>query len=245
MKHPRAGVIVAAAGEGRRLGSRLPKALVRLAGLPLFLHAVRPFAFLPFVDVIVVALPQSWIERVRRRWGDEMRRFRVAMLVPGGARRQDSVWAALRVLSTPLVLVHDAARPFARPALIRAVAAAAARHGAAVPASPAVDTIKISDARGRVRTTPDRPLVWHAQTPQGFRRKVLADAYRANGRAAATDDAQLVERAGGRVVIVPSDTSNFKITTRKDLARAAQLLRPARLKSKSLFSNEKDRNQRV
>ncbi len=224
MAEPATTVILAAAGAGCRLGSRLPKALVPLAGRPLFLHSLRTFAKLPFVREIIVVLPGGWIDRVRRAHGEELRRLKVAMLVPGGALRQDSVRAGLAVARSPLVLVHDAARPLVTARTVRAVVRAAARHGAAVPASPAVDTLKIADARGRVRETPDRTRVWHAQTPQGFRRGVLVAAYRKAGGREATDDAQLVERAGGRVVIVPADASNFKVTTRADLVRAAKLL---------------------
>lgn len=222
MAIPPTGVVIAAAGEGRRLGSKRPKALVPLAGLPLFLHSVRTFAALRFVREIVVVLPGPWIDRITREFGREL--LRVTALVAGGARRQDSVRAGLEFVTTPIVLIHDAARPLVTAAAVRAVATAAARHGAAVLSAPAVDTIKIADARGRVRSTPDRSRVWHAQTPQGFRREILLQAYRASGRAAATDDAQLVERAGGRVVIVPSEAPNFKVTTPEDLVRAQKAL---------------------
>jgi 2-C-methyl-D-erythritol 4-phosphate cytidylyltransferase len=224
MKIPDTGVILAAAGEGRRLGSRLPKALVPLAGTPLFLHALRTFAALPFVREIAVVLPAEWVERIRKQLGRRLETLKVTTLVPGGARRQDSVRIGLEALSTPLVLVHDAARPLISREAITAVTLAAQRHGAAVLAHPAVDTIKIADARGRVVSTPDRALVWHAQTPQGFRREVLVNAYKVNGRKDATDDVQLVERAGGKVVIVPGPSSNFKVTTPDDLARAGALL---------------------
>ncbi len=224
MRIPPAAVIVAAAGEGRRLGARLPKALVPLAGRPLFLHSVLAFAKLSFVREIVLVLPGAWIERVRRAHGGELDRLKVRAMVPGGARRQDSVRAGLAATRAGVVLVHDAARPLVTARAARAVALAAARHGAAVLAAPAVDTIKVADRRGRVVATPDRATVWHAQTPQGFRREVLARAYRKAGRARATDDAQLVERAGGTVVVVPGDASNFKVTTREDLARAEKVL---------------------
>jgi 2-C-methyl-D-erythritol 4-phosphate cytidylyltransferase len=224
MRIPSTGVVLAAAGEGRRLGSRKPKALVPLAGEPLFLHSLRTFAALPFVREIVVVLPAAWIDRVRRSHGPELARLKVAAIVPGGKRRQDSVRAGLSVLSTELVLVHDAARPLVTGKAVREVALAARRWGAAVLAAPAVDTIKIADARGRVVETPDRARLWHAQTPQGFRRPVLLAAYAKAGRADATDDVQLVERAGGTVGIVRGDASNFKITTRADLLRAEKAL---------------------
>jgi len=215
---------VAAAGEGRRLGSKLPKALVPVAGLPLFLHSVRTFSGLPFVREIVLVLPGEWIDRVRERYGPELSRRRVRAMVPGGARRQDSVREGLEATTTPLVLVHDAARPLVRPEAVREVVLAAAKHGAAVLAAPAVDTVKIVDDRGRVVETPDRSRVWLAQTPQGFRRRVLLTAYRRNGGREATDDVQLVERTGGKVVVVPSHYANFKVTNPEDLARAKKLL---------------------
>src|SRR5579859_7982255 len=224
MQIPSAGVILAAAGEGRRLGSRLPKALVPLAGIPLFLHSLRTFAALPFVREIAVVLPAPWVHRIQTSLGRRLESLKVTTLVPGGARRQDSVRIGLDAIASPIILVHDAARPLVTRAAIIQVAQAAARHGAAVLAHAAVDTIKIADVRGRVVSTPDRSRVWHAQTPQGFRRSVLLHAYQVNGRRNATDDVQLVERAGGSVRIVPGPPSNFKVTTPEDLARAAGLL---------------------
>ena len=224
MKIPSTGVILAAAGEGRRLGSRLPKALVPLAGKPLFLHSLRTFASLPFVREIAVVLPAEWVDRIRKRMGKRLAALKVTTLVPGGARRQDSVRIGLEAMTSPIVLVHDAARPLVTREAVKAVALAAARHGAAVLCHQAVDTIKIADARGRVESTPDRARLWHAQTPQGFRRAVLVNAYKVNGRADATDDVQLVERAGGTIWIVGGESSNFKITTPDDLSRAEKLL---------------------
>ena len=224
MAIPPVSVIIAAAGEGRRLGYELPKALVPLAGTPLFLHSLRTFAALPFVREIAVVLPAEWVDRIRKQLGKRLAALKVTTLVPGGTRRQDSVRIGLEATTAPVVLVHDAARPLVTRAAITDLAAAAARHGAAVLSHPAVDTIKIADARGRVVSTPDRARVWHAQTPQGFRRAVLVNAYKVNGRADATDDVQLVERAGKKVVIVPGPATNFKVTTPDDLARAEKLL---------------------
>ena len=224
MAIPAAAVIIAAAGEGRRLGSRLPKALVPLAGTPLFLHSLRTFAALPYVKEIAVVLPAEWVDRIRKQLGKRLETLKVTTLVPGGARRQDSVRIGLEATTSPVVLVHDAARPLVTREAITALTLAAARHGAAVLSHAAVDTIKIADARGRVVSTPDRDRVWHAQTPQGIRREIFVNAYKVNGRADATDDVQLVERAGGKVVIVPGPAANFKVTTPEDLARAEKLL---------------------
>jgi len=206
------------------LGADVPKAFVPLGGKPLFMHSLETFARLPFVKAVALVLPGAWIERARKRWGSRFDALKVVALVPGGARRQDSVRAGLDVLQTPLVLVHDAARPLIGGAAVKDVAQAAARHGAAVLAAAAVDTVKVADKRGRVLDTPNRARVWMAQTPQGFRREVLVEAYRKAGRKDATDDCQLVERSGRPVVVVPSTGPNFKVTSREDLLRAVKLL---------------------
>lgn len=216
-------VIIAAGGAGLRLGAGRPKALVLLGDRPLFLHSARTFASLPEVREIVLVLPREWVDRVVRGHAGLLRKLRVAKIVPGGPRRQDSVRNGLEMTDPrcPIVLVHDAARPFVTPGVIRRVVAAARRHGAAVPVVPVTDTVKVVDGRGRVLETPARERLRAVQTPQGFRREVLIGAFRRAGRLNATDDAQLVERAGGRVVAVEGDPANFKVTTPDDLARAA------------------------
>ncbi len=223
----RASVILAAGGAGTRLGAALPKALVPLAGKPLFLYSLELFAAIPFVREIVLVLPEPWVERVARKHGKLLRERKVIKIVPGGRRRQDSVLCGLRV-SDPrnrVVLVHDAARPFAPPGMIRRVATAAQHHGAAVPVVPISDTLKVLDARGLVVETPRRDRLRAAQTPQGFRREVLLEAYRRAGRREVTDDVQLVERVAGRVAAVDGDVGNFKVTTPEDLRRAVERVR--------------------
>jgi 2-C-methyl-D-erythritol 4-phosphate cytidylyltransferase/2-C-methyl-D-erythritol 2,4-cyclodiphosphate synthase len=127
-----------------------------------------------------------------------------------------------------VILVHDAARPFASAALVRAVALAAAETGAALAALPATDTVK-RGASGRVTATLDRRELWLAQTPQGFRAPLLRRAFEAAGPAApeATDECLLVERLREPVALVPGEPGNFKITGPGDVARARALLEPA------------------
>ena len=222
----KAVVILAAGGSGRRLKAGRPKAFVELGGRPLFFHAAEVFASLPFVREIVLVLPPTWLPRLLRLHEPRLRQLKITKLVPGGPRRQDSVWNGLSVAdpANEIVLVHDAARPFVTQALVRRVAAAARMHGAAVPALPVTDTLKRVDG-ARVVETPPRAEFRAAQTPQGFRRDVLVDAYRKAGKREATDDTQLVEWAGGAVVTVEGDPENFKVTTPDDYARArARLL---------------------
>ncbi len=222
----KASVIIAAGGSGVRMGRKTPKAFLPLAGEPLFLHSVRIFASVRLVHEIILVTPELWISRLEKRFGAVLSRFRVAKIVPGGARRQDSVRNGLRVVSpeSTIALVHDAARPLVSPALIRRVAKAAQKQGAAVPGVPVLDTLKIVDSRKIVVQTPPRKQTWAAQTPQGIQIPLFLDAYRRAGRKEATDDVQIVERAGGKVVVVEGDPGNFKVTGPEDLARAAQIL---------------------
>jgi 2-C-methyl-D-erythritol 4-phosphate cytidylyltransferase len=149
-----------------------------------------------------------------------------AVVVPGGLERSHSVRNALRASGGDPVLVHDAARPLVSVELIeRCLAAVAAGADAAIAAAPVVDTTKEAGADGIVTRTLDRSRLWAVQTPQAFRRVALEAALAQPDEvlAAATDDASLVERAGGRVVVVEAPRENLKVTTPLDL-RVAELL---------------------
>jgi 2-C-methyl-D-erythritol 4-phosphate cytidylyltransferase len=159
------------------------------------------------------------------------RGFRIPGAVTGGRRRQDSVLKGLKAVdpAVDVVLIHDAARPLVAPELVRRVIRAAGRVGGAVPGVQVGDTIKRVTRGGRIRATLDRSELRAVQTPQGFRKGVLEAAYAAgHGRRDATDDAQIVERAGGRVAIVEGNSENFKITSKFDLKRAEDYLRNKR-----------------
>jgi 2-C-methyl-D-erythritol 4-phosphate cytidylyltransferase/2-C-methyl-D-erythritol 2,4-cyclodiphosphate synthase len=183
----------------------------------------------PDVDELVVVLPAEWVGDGPSLVGPTRARCRV---VAGGQRRQDSVRAGFAAVqeSAAIVLVHDAARPFVSREVIDRVVAAAVATGAALPAVQASDTVKrvvAATAAGkagnqrRVSETVPRSQVWLAQTPQGFRRDVLAAAIAASeGRGEATDEAQLVEWMGGEVQVVDGDAANVKVTTADDVVRA-------------------------
>lgn len=215
-------VLVAAAGAGVRLGPGGPKALRSLAGEPLLVHAVRRVAAAPSVRLIVVAAPAAEIAAVR----ELLNPVAPVTVVVGGADRQQSVAAALAAVPAgpDIILVHDAARALAPPALVEAVAAAV-RGGApaVIPALPVVDTIKQVDAGGTVTGTVERATLRAVQTPQGFRRSVLQAAHAA-AVDSRTDDAGLVEAIGVEVVCVPGSEHAAKITRPVDLALAEHLL---------------------
>jgi 2-C-methyl-D-erythritol 4-phosphate cytidylyltransferase / 2-C-methyl-D-erythritol 2,4-cyclodiphosphate synthase len=216
----RVGAIVAAGGTGQRAG--VAKQWVVLGGESVLRRSARALAACDVVDEIVAVVPAGQVVRGEKEVAGLGKPSRV---VEGGAARADSVKNGLEALhGCAVVLIHDAARPFASPALARAVALAAARDGAALAALGATDTVKVADGN-RVAETVDRRAVWLAQTPQGFRATVLRRAYEKAGAfaAAATDECQLVERLGEPVTIVPGEPSNFKLTTAGDVARARAL----------------------
>ena len=222
------GVIIVAAGRGDRVGSAVPKQLLDLGGRTLLQRSVAAFDAHARVSEIVVVLPADLVSEGAALVGATVRRCR---FVAGGQRRQDSVACGLAVLDEQLdvVLVHDAARPFADAPLIDRVIDATERLGAAVPVVPARDTVKrLDDSRAQVASTIPRDEVGLAQTPQGFRRGVLRDAIALGQRGvAATDEATLAEQAGHAVAAVAGDERNVKITTPEDLAAARARLVPA------------------
>ncbi len=213
--------LIVAAGRGERLERAYParpKALVELAGRPLLQWSVDALRAVPAIERIVVALPAG-VDAPPGTIG-----------VAGGAVRSESVRLALAAAGdgpgADLVLVHDAARPLLTAELAEQVLAAAAAADAAIAASPVTDTIKRAGADGLVRETLDRSRLWAVQTPQVFRRDALERALEVSGDvlAQATDDAWLVERAGGSVAVVPAPRENLKVTTALDLALAELLL---------------------
>ncbi len=219
------GVVVVAAGLGTRLGAGMPKALVPLAGDPLVVHACRHAAAARGVRQLVLVVPPGASQQFARLVPD-------ADIVEGGAERADSVAAGLVALrdGIDIVLVHDAARALAPVGLFDRVTEAVQRGwDAVVPGVAVHDTIKQVDTGGAVTGTPDRAALRAVQTPQGFARAVLERAHRAAGAAGApvTDDAAMVERLGGSVLVVEGDERAQKVTTPADLVAAERRLLPA------------------
>ena len=206
--------LLVAAGSGERLGAGRPKAFVALAGRPMLEWSVAALRAAG-LDEIVVALPADADAPAG------------CLGVRGGALRSASVRNALAAAGpgAEAVVVHDAARPLVTPGHFVAAVAALAGADAAVAGAPMTDTVKRADGERVVAETLDRRELWAVQTPQAFRRTALQRALDVGDEvlAAATDDAWLVERAGGRVVMVPSTAENLKVTTPHDL-RVAELL---------------------
>jgi 2-C-methyl-D-erythritol 4-phosphate cytidylyltransferase len=216
--------LIGAAGRGERLGADRPKALVELRGRPLVDWSLDVLQAAEAVHATVLALPAG----VDGPPG--------VISVPGGAVRSDSVRRALAAAGggdpAEAILVHDAARPLLSADLVARVLAALVAEpsaDAAIAALPVTDTIKHSDHDGFVTETLDRSSLWAVQTPQVFRRSALERALDVpqDVLADATDDAWLIERSGGRVLLVRGEEHNIKVTTPLDL-RLAEVLLAAR-----------------
>jgi len=213
-------VIIAAGGAGRRLGGAKPKQLLDIGGGSMLSHSLRAFLDHPRVAEVVLVKPAGPLALVL----PDVSSTQKLRTVDGGARRQDSVANGFDAADarSEVILVHDAARPFVTADLISRTIDAAAEHGAAIAALQSRDTVKKVDAGVIVDTIP-RETIYLAQTPQGFRRDVLAAAVQL-GRdgVEATDEAGLAERAGFKVHVVDGDPGNVKITTEEDLVAARQ-----------------------
>ncbi len=226
------GVVIVAAGQGTRAGGATGelKQFRWIDGKPMLLHSVQRFQSRADVAMVICVLPRAfagdpppWI------FQSDIARL---LVTTGGRERTDSVRSGLDDLppEVTIVVVHDAARPFADDETIERVIAAARAGTGAVAALPVVDTLKEVDANGRVLRTIDRAALWRAQTPQAFPRAMLEEAYaRAEReRATATDDAALVERCGFPVVVVRGSELAMKVTDEEDFARLEALASAAR-----------------
>jgi 2-C-methyl-D-erythritol 4-phosphate cytidylyltransferase len=226
-----ATAVLAAAGSGERLGAGGPKAVAELAGRPMLEWSLDALGAAESVGPLVVVLPP----------GIELELPDGAVPIAGGETRAESVGAGVAMVETELVVVHDAARPLITPALVDAVLEKLRSRpdaSAVIAATALSDTVKRAreprPAKGEigrggptVARTESRQHLWAAQTPQAFRAAALLEAYETADReriAAATDEAMLIEKAGGKVLIHPSPAENLKVTTPFEFAVAEMLL---------------------
>jgi 2-C-methyl-D-erythritol 4-phosphate cytidylyltransferase len=216
------GAIIVAAGSGTRM-SGTDKLFTEVAGRAFLAHAIVPFQDSPLVSTIVLVLSPLNLKR-GRDLAEHESFTKVATLVAGGSRRQDSVRLGLEALPPcDYVAVHDGARPLVTTALIERGLQAARESGAAVPALAIADTVKEARDNGAVIRTVDRSHLYAVQTPQFFRRELLARAHR-EVTTDTTDDAAMLEALGKSVRIFEGDRRNLKMTTPQDLNIARALL---------------------
>ena len=217
----RVAVIIAAGGKGKRLGADIPKQYLKLGGEPVIVKAIRSFDNIDAVDYIFIVAGEDYLkhcEELVKRYGLS----KVESIVAGGDERQDSVFNAIQELNrlrpgVEYVLIHDAARPFLSEELIEKVLEETARSGAVVACTAMKNSVRRLKDEGSESVNRDDYV--SVQTPQGFKKSILIDAYEKayDDSFYGTDDASLVERAGGRVTVIEGDYQNIKITTREDL----------------------------
>jgi 2-C-methyl-D-erythritol 4-phosphate cytidylyltransferase/2-C-methyl-D-erythritol 2,4-cyclodiphosphate synthase len=218
----RVAAVVVAAGRGVRSGLDYPKQYKAMDGSPMVRESLRIFATHPAVDLVLPVIHRDDGDR----FAAAAEGLRVATPVYGGATRQGSVRAGLEALvgeAPEIVLVHDAARPFTSPALVDRAIAAAGKSGAAIPALPVTDTVKLVDNDSLITATLDRSHLRTVQTPQAFAYPTLLDAHRraaSAGRSDFSDDAALAEWAGLKVAVFEGEAGNVKMTTPDDFIRA-------------------------
>lgn len=240
---PRVIAAVLAGGVGARMGAPSPKQLLPLEGRPIIEHSIAAFEASPDVDEIVVLMVDEYVGRIEDLVA-EAGFAKVSKVLPGGATRTDTSYAALTAMSAAsdddLALLHDAARPLVRPATIAACVSALGEAGAVGVAVPSADTV-VRVVPGRsggevIAQTPDRSALRRMQTPQGFRLGVARRAYElamADPGLVATDDCGVVLRylPEEEVRIVPGEESNIKVTNPGDVELAETLSRRMRARS--------------
>ncbi len=221
-------VVIVSAGEGKRFRGTALKQFLKLGEQSIVRHTFQAFVSTNLFQQIVLVLPPSYVQSIRRDFQNEIPSFLRFETVGGGSTRQESVWRGLQAIQPPcnLVLVHDGVRPFPSQRLIESVVEASQEVIAAIPIVPLRDTVKELDSQGRILKTLSRENLWAAQTPQGFHFSVLknAHAWAQEQKYEGTDDAALLERMGIPVRTVPGETTNIKITVPEDLKLAKYIL---------------------
>ena len=220
---PTVGIIVAA-GSGERMGG-VEKAFAPLLGRMIVSYSLRAMEDTPELDHIILVVAADSVEK-GASLVSSMGLCKVAAVRPGGATRRASVLAGLHAApNSEITLVHDGARPCVTPELIARGIVAAREHGAAIPAVPVQDTIKEAGRGGLIVNTPDRSMLYAAQTPQVFPTDMLKRAHTEAPPDLLLDDASLFEALGWPVHIFEGDPSNLKVTTPIDVAFAEAVLR--------------------
>jgi 2-C-methyl-D-erythritol 4-phosphate cytidylyltransferase len=218
--------IIVAAGDSRRMG--FDKLFAMIAGRPVIAHTIRAFERANYVDEIIVVAREDRHAEIKTMVSDENFK-KVRSIILGGKHRQDSVRAGLDHLEAgaKYVAVHDAARPLITTEQIGRVFEQCQVHAAASLAEPIRDTLKYADTELFVAGPVDRHQLYAMQTPQIFERRLIEDAYQAvyAENASVTDEVSAVERLGRKVILVPNEDLNFKITYPRDLALAEFVLK--------------------
>ena len=222
--------IVLAAGQGKRMHSKIQKQFLEIQGHPVLYYSLRCFQDSPLIHEIILVTGEESVsyckEEIVKKYGFS----KVRKVTAGGKERYDSVYAGLLCCQdTDYVYIHDGARPFITEEMVLRGYEAVKRTNACVMGMPSKDTVKLADSSGYIKETPDRKIVWNIQTPQIFSYDLIRGAYesiRKKDMTGVTDDAMVVEQeTGTKILLVEGSYQNIKITTPEDLAIAEAFLR--------------------
>jgi len=218
------GVIIPAAGQGKRMGMGINKQYILLNDKPIIIHTIEKFINISWISEIVLVVHPNEINKMNDLL--DKYQIKVKSVIPGGKERQDSIYNGLEYIDSDWVMVHDGARPFISKESLESLYHTVKEKNAVALGVPVKDTIKIIDDSGIITNTPNRKSLWAIQTPQAFRLSLLKESYQKakEEEYIGTDDASLVERTGQEVSVLQGDYRNIKITTIDDLIIAKAIL---------------------
>ena len=222
--------IVLAAGQGKRMHSKVQKQFLEIQGYPVLYYSLHCFQESPLIQDIILVTGEEMISYCEQEIVKKYGFSKVRKVTAGGKERYDSVYAGLLCCQdTDYVYIHDGARPFITEEMVLRGYEAVKRTNACVMGMPSKDTVKLADSSGYIKETPDRKIVWNIQTPQIFSYDLIRGAYesiRKKDMTGVTDDAMVVEQeTGTKILLVEGSYQNIKITTPEDLAIAEAFLR--------------------
>ena len=230
MEECRNTAIVLAAGQGKRMHSKIQKQFMELNGMPVLCYSLRCFQESPLIQDIILVTGEESISYCKEEIVQKYGFTKVSAVIPGGKERYDSVYAGLcECRDCEYVLIHDGARPFVTEEILKRGLQKVKETGACVIGMPSKDTVKLSDEEGYVKETPNRKCVWTIQTPQIFSYSLIREAHdsiRQKDMSKITDDAMVVEQeTGAKVALAEGSYQNIKITTPEDLDIAEAFLK--------------------
>lgn len=229
MEQKKCTAIVLAAGQGKRMHSKVQKQFLEIGQKPIVYYSLHCFQECPRIQEIILVTSKEMIPYCEKEIVEKYGFGKVTRIVEGGKERYDSVYAGLKACKdTDFVFIHDGARPFITVEMVERGYQAVVKTGACVLGMPSKDTVKLADEEGYIKETPDRKIVWNVQTPQIFSYKLICTAYESiqqKDMSNVTDDAMVVEQeTGTRILLVEGSYQNIKITTPEDLAVAEAFL---------------------
>ena len=217
--------VILLAGQSTRYNKGINKNLDSLDDKLVITHSIKKFLNNQYINELILVVRPEDIDEVLKDVHSNTERTKPIKIVPGGSTRQESVYNALQIVNSDIVIIHDGARPLVRDKYIRSCIESMDEYYASTIAVKAKDTIKIGNDKNEVVETTDRANTWIVQTPQCFDTEILKFVHEKYRNEVATDDCSLVEREGVTVKLIEGDYTNIKITTKEDMEIAKKLIK--------------------